>query len=71
VAGYLKYSPVGSGLGIESFGNREIAVGFSWTRKLKTGHPLSASLDFANLSFTVDDSQISSTSFSLSAGYGW
>jgi hypothetical protein len=70
VGAYFKYSPIMSGLSVLSLSNRELALGANWTRPLKSGHPLSVSVDFANLGFKVGTSTVSSTSLSLSAGYG-
>ena len=67
---YLKYSPVGQGFNITSLGNREIAAGFSHTWP-NGPHPITGSIDIANLSILVQGSQISSTSYSFSGGYGF
>lgn len=74
---YAKYVPVPVNEPFSySLANREIGAGASWTRTLSNGHPLSASFDFANLklfSGSPDDPQsstITTTSMSLSVGYG-
>jgi hypothetical protein len=72
--GYFKYSPVGNRFALTSFDNREIAAGAGWVRSLKNGHPLTLSLDFANLkqfSDTRVDTTTLVTTWTLSLGYGF
>jgi hypothetical protein len=70
LSSYFKFSPVGQGFNVTSLGNREIAGGLSYIWP-NGEHPISASFDMANLSILVENAQISSSSYSFSAGYGF
>ena len=69
---YAKYSPVTNGLSLSflSFSDRELAAGGGWIHGLKNGHPLSVTLDVANIGFAYRSSTISSSSVSLGVLYG-
>lgn len=64
VRGYLKFAAIGTGAGLESPSNNELALGGSYDFKAK-GYWQSASLDFARLGVTVQGVRITSNSASL------
>jgi hypothetical protein len=76
LAAYIKFSPVGSGIGISDFANREVAGGLSFTwlqrsaAKDSVVTPYIVSIDASNLTIFVEDTTITSTSMSLSVGMG-
>lgn len=71
--GYFKYSPVTNGLSLSflPISNREIAFGGGWSTSLPNRNSFSLMLDVANLSMTIKSWKITSSSVSLSAGYGF
>jgi hypothetical protein len=71
VSAYFKFSPISDGFTVLSLTNREIAGGLSYQRALSNGHPLTISADVASLTLTLSGVTISSTTFSLGAGYGF
>ncbi|MEK6705241.1 MAG: hypothetical protein AABZ06_05585 [Bdellovibrionota bacterium] len=68
---YLKLVPLGPGLGF-SFSERELSLGAGFEHALANRHPVFLSMDFSDL-FTIAGSNrsIRSTTFSVSAGYGF
>ena len=74
MTGYFKFSPISSGFAIRSFSNRELAFGLSYALALPNKHPLSFSLDVANVHFKLDrylGITYDSSSISFGAGYGF
>lgn len=70
IAGYFKYSPVGSGLSL-SFGSREIAGGLSYTPRTNASFPISFTLDIADLSASIEGTEFQSTSATLGLAIGF
>ncbi len=72
---YAKVSPVGaSGLAFESFTNREVAGGSSYTWSIWNKRTMSATLDVSSLKLDVprlDQLKVDSTSISLGLAVGW
>jgi hypothetical protein len=70
VAGYFKFSPISDGFSFFSLANHEIATGAAYTHPLKSGRMISASVDLANISIEINTVAISSSTITLSVGYG-
>ena len=68
---YFKYSPILGASGLLPFDQREIAAGLSFTRIVFGRNPLSFSVDFADLSLSVDSLVVTSRSTSFSIGFGF
>lgn len=71
IGGYFKFSPVTDGLSMLSLSNNELALGAGWTTKLKSGNPVSVTLDLAKLKVTKDAKTVESTSVTLGGSYGF
>ncbi len=69
--GYLKYSPVNTSFTSISFSNQEFAFGGGWMTPIKGVRSLSLNLDVATIGLKIKNVEISNTSISLSAGYGF
>lgn len=71
LSGYLKYSPIVTETGLAFSNSREVATGLGFTRNPGSPHPVSLSVDLANLKLNFSDIVlISSTTLSLSVGWG-
>jgi hypothetical protein len=70
---YIKYSPVAGEGSLYRFYNREVAFGFGWSHGLKNGHPMSLSLDIAqvHLEFPATQSTVICESVTTSLGYAF
>jgi hypothetical protein len=71
ISGYLKYSPINDGLHVLALSNRELAGGLAFALPLGNGHPFAVTFDAANLALSFGGVTISSTTFTLGAGYGF
>lgn len=70
IAGYFKFSPVGSGFALRSLADREIGGGLAWTHRFQgTRNAISVAVDAADLSLLIDEFEIQSKSLSFSVGY--
>ncbi len=69
LSAYLKFSPVGEGFNIASLSDREIAGGISYAHSYAEGNSISLHLDISQLSITVGDIPVTSSSTSFSVGY--
>jgi hypothetical protein len=71
IAGYFKFCPVGAGFNLATFTDREMAGGVQFRFPVRNQKVYSIGLDIADLRVKIDGTQVSTTSVSLSASYGW
>ncbi len=71
IAGYFKFSSITSGYSLLSFSNREIAGGVSYAWNTNSSHPVSLSLDIADLRIYLleEPYHTQSTSLGISVGF--
>ncbi|MCM2279787.1 MAG: hypothetical protein NDJ89_17065 [Oligoflexia bacterium] len=68
---YAKWAPLGKAAALLNAEEREIAFGMSWGRVLRSGTPVTVSLDFSSQRFqTTADHVLSSTSWAFAVGAG-
>jgi hypothetical protein len=68
---YMKYAPLADAVYLLEFGSREMAFGMGWLYHLPSGHSLSVSFDYSNLSFDFIGASIRSSATTLGVGFGF